>query len=88
MTTAREQALAVIREGYELHHGASQDPDLALLEGDERYARGLAGLAAAGDLEAVHVLAEVIAASAAALGAGDEAAAEAAWEQGIRAWRD
>jgi hypothetical protein len=84
----RAYAVAAIREGYELHGGggrvvATPDPDLALLAGDRLYALGLAELAAAGDLAGVRAMAEVIAASAAARGAGDEQAAEAAWEQGI-----
>jgi hypothetical protein len=81
---SREAAIAAIRAGHDHHHGPSADPDLALLEGDRLYAQGLAELAADGDLEAVAVMAEVIAASAAALGAGDEAASEGAWEQGLR----
>jgi hypothetical protein len=80
----REQAVAAIRRGYDLHHGPAEDPDLALLDGDRLYAEGLAALADAGDLEAVRVMAEVIAGSAAALGAGNNADAEAAWEQGLR----
>lgn len=80
----RAAALRAIRAGYDLHHGTSEDPDLALLDGDRLFAEGLAALAADGDLEAVRVMAEVIAASAAALGEGDTEAAEAAWEQGIR----
>ena len=80
----RAQAVAAIRRGYDLHHGASEDADLALLDGDRLYAEGLAVLADASDLEAVRVMAEVIAGSAARLGAGDPAGAEAAWEQGIR----
>ena len=80
----RANAVEAIRRGYDLHHTPSDDPDLALLDGDRLYARGLAELAAASDLEAVRTMAEVIARSAAARGAGDEAAAEAAWEQGIR----
>ena len=84
----RAYAVAAIREGHELHGGggrvvATHDPDLALLAGDRLYALGLAELAAAGDLVGVRAMAEVIAASAAARGAGDEQAAEAAWEQGI-----
>lgn len=82
--SAREAAVKAIRRGHDLHHGASEDPDLALLDGDRLYAEGLATLAADGDLEAVRVMAEVIAASAAALGAGDRAGAERAWEQGLR----
>lgn len=87
MSEAREAALRAVRSGYERHHAPGADPDLDLLEGDRLYAEGLATLAAAGDLEAVGRLAEIIAASAAARGAGDEAAAEHAWEQGIRALR-
>ena len=81
---SREAAVAAIRAGHDLHHGASDDPDLALLDGDRLYAQGLAELAADGDLEAVAVMADVIAVSAAALGAGDGAAAEEAWKQGLR----
>ena len=80
----RETAVADIRKGYGLHHAAGDDPDLALLDGDRLYAQGLAALAAAGDLEAVRVMAGVIAGSAAALAAGSDADAEAAWTQGIR----
>jgi len=79
VTAHREAAVRAIRAGYDLHHGASEDPDLALLEGDRLYAQGLAELAAAGDLEAIRVMADVIALSAAARGAGDPAAAEAVW---------
>lgn len=80
----RAEAVRAIRAGHDLHHGPSGDPDLALLEGDRLYAEGLSVLAAAGDLEAVRVMAEVIAAAAAALGRGNAADAELAWEQGIR----
>lgn len=82
---SRDAAIRAIRSGYDLHHTASEDPDLALLDGDRLYAEGLAELAADGDLEAVRTMAEVIAASAVALAEGDDDAAEAAWEQGIRA---
>ena len=84
MSAARAEAIRAIRAGHDLHHGSSEDPDLALLDGDRLYAEGLAALAADGDLEAVRVMAEVIAASAAAIGAGDPAGAEQAWEQGLR----
>ena len=80
----RENAIAAIRSGYDLHHGTAEDADLALLDGDRLYAQGLAELAAAGDLEAVRVMAEVIATSAARLAAGADEAAEAAWTQGKR----
>lgn len=81
-------AIAAIREGYELHYGepsvvATDDQDLALLAGDRLYALGLAELAAAGDLEAVRAMAELIAVSAAAHGAGNPAAAEAAWAASV-----
>ncbi|MDX6665276.1 MAG: hypothetical protein QOG68_1482 [Solirubrobacteraceae bacterium] len=82
---ARAAAVRAIRGGHLLHHTASEDPDLALLDGDRLFALGLAELAAAGDLAAVRTMAEVIATSAAALAVGDEAAAETAWDQGIRA---
>ena len=88
MTPERREAVRLIRSGYDLHHGASADRDLALLEGDRLYAAGLAALAAAEDLAAVRIMAEVIAAAAAARGSGDEGAAEAAWEQGLRAMAD
>jgi len=55
-----------------------------LLDGDRLYAEGLAALAAEGDLEAVRVMAGIIAASATALARGDHQAAEQAWEQGLR----
>jgi hypothetical protein len=85
-------AVAAIREGHALHApgaGAgtivtTDDPDLGLLAGDRLYALGLAELARASDLAAVRVLAGVIADAAAARGAGDEPAAEGAWEQGFR----
>ena len=88
MSPEREEAIGLIRAGYELHHADAGDPDLALLEGDRLYAAGLATLAAAGDMPAVRIMADVIAEAAAARGAGDEAAAEAAWEQGLRAMAD
>jgi hypothetical protein len=85
----RALAVEAIREGHLLHHGtprvvATEDRDLALLAGDRLYALGLAEFAAAGDLDGVRVMSEVIATAAAALGDGDPPAAEAAWEQGIR----
>lgn len=56
-----------IYEGYALHRGAGRvvagdvDPDLALLIGDFCYAAGLCDVAAAGDLDAVRMLAGLIA---------------------------
>ncbi len=54
-----------VREGYLLHYGeprllADHDPDLALLAGDYLYALGIERLAALGDTEAVHELADLI----------------------------
>ena len=81
----RAVAVRAIRAGHDLHHRPAADPDLALLDGDRLYAEGLSALADAGDLEAIRVMAEVIAGSAAALARGDDGAAERSWEQGLRA---
>jgi hypothetical protein len=75
--------LADIAEGARLHYGEhSEDPDLDLLLGDQRYAGGLAGLAALGDIEATAELADVISLVAQAHAAGDPKLAEAVWEAG------
>ena len=76
-----------IREGYLLHYGEGRvvvpdDPDLALLAGDQLYAIGLAELAELGDLEAVAELADVISLAAAAQAVADEDLAEAVWDAG------
>jgi len=81
--------VAAVREGQRLHAGDPQlvtgaDPDLALLAGDRLYALGLERLAAAGDLDAVAALAEVIAHGAAALAEGDPQRAKRAWERMVR----
>lgn len=85
----RSLAVEAIREGELAHYGAprvlrTDDPDLALLAGDHLYALGLAELAAAGDLEAISVLAEVIARCAQAHAEGRPADAEAAWQAAER----
>jgi hypothetical protein len=82
-----ELLLEMIFEGSLLHYGAGRvvqtdDPDLALLLGDQLYALGLARLAALGDLEAVDVLADVISSLAQAHAEGDHARAAAVWEAG------
>ncbi len=88
--TAAEYELLIedIYEGYLLHYGSAQpdqsEADLALLAGDELYARGLARLVEMGDLVAVGELADVITLTALAHGAGDEELAEAIWQAG--AW--
>lgn len=81
-------SVEAVREGYLLHRGCprifdSGDRDLDLLAGDRLYALGLAGLARAGNLEAVGELASIIACCAHAAAAGDEELAEAAWEAGV-----
>jgi hypothetical protein len=90
-TVAREREyellLEMILEGYRLHYEEPvvvrpEDPDLALLLGDQLYALGLARLAQLGDLEAVAELADVIALSAQAHSASDAELARAVWEAG------
>jgi hypothetical protein len=76
-----------VREGYLLHYGTGRllgrdDDDLALLAGDRLYALGLERLAAAGDLDAVRALADLIALGAQAQAAGDEELADAVWAAG------
>ncbi len=66
------RVIECVREGYLLHYGGEGAPrvvgpcdhDLALLAGDYLYAKGIALLASVGDLEAVAVLADLIAAAA------------------------
>ncbi len=78
-----ERLLADIAQGARLHYGGhSEDPDLDLLLGDQRYAGGLARLAALGDLEATTELADVISLVAQAHAGGDATLAEAVWEAG------
>jgi hypothetical protein len=75
-----ERLLADIGEGVRLHYGSvSEDPDLDLLVGDQRYAQGLVRLAELGDLVATVVLADAISAVAQARAEGDPARAAAAW---------
>lgn len=81
--TEYERLLGDIALGARLHYGEhSKDPDLDLLLGDQRYASGLAQLAALGDLEATAELADVISLVAQAHAAGDTTLAEAVWEAG------
>lgn len=84
-------ALAAVREGYRLHYTDGRvvddaDPDLALLGGDRLYALALAELVAIGDLDAVAVLADLIAECACAHADGDDARALAAWEAAVAAF--
>ena len=85
-----ELLLELIIEGSRLHYGSprvvhTDDPDLALLLGDQLYALGLARLAALGDLEAVSELADVISLVAEAHAAADGELAEAIWRAGASA---
>jgi hypothetical protein len=83
-----ELLIAMIHEGYRLHYEQAgtlvrpDDPDLALLLGDQLYALGLSRLAHLGDLEAVAELADVISLAAQAQAASDPDLAEAVWEAG------
>jgi hypothetical protein len=79
--------IEAVREGYLLHYGeprlmSREDDDLALLAGDRLYALGLERLAAAGDLDAVRALADLIALSAQAQAAADAPLADAVWAAG------
>jgi hypothetical protein len=82
-----ELLLEMILEGYRLHYAEPRvvrpdDPDLALLLGDQLYALGLSRLAALGDVEAVAELADVISLVAQAHSATDPDLARAVWEAG------
>jgi hypothetical protein len=82
-----ELVVEAVHEGYLLHYGVPRlmtrdDDDLALLAGDRLYALGLELLAAAGDLDAVRALADLIALGAQAQAAADGELARAVWEAG------
>jgi hypothetical protein len=90
-----ELLLEMILEGSLLHYSCPRvvlcdDPDLALLLGDQLYALGLSRLAALGDLDAVAELADLISLLAQAQAAGDPGLADAVWEAGAVAigWGD
>jgi hypothetical protein len=82
-----ELLVEMILEGYRLHYDepvvvCPEDPDLALLLGDQLYALGLARLAELGDLDAVAELADVISLAAQAHTASDAELARAVWDAG------
>jgi hypothetical protein len=82
-----ELLLEMILEGSLLHYGAPrvvhcEDPDLALLLGDQLYALGLSRLAQLDDLDAVAELADLISLLAQAQAASDPELAQAVWEAG------
>lgn len=81
--------IEAVREGYLLHYGeprilAGHDPDLALLAGDYLYALGIERLAALGDTEAVHRLADLISTCAQLHTEGREDQVPVAWEETIQ----
>jgi hypothetical protein len=81
---ALREAVGAVHDGYEDHYGPGQaqgDPgrDLALLDGDRRYADGLANLAALGDITAIAELADAISLCAQAHAEGREDLAAAVW---------
>ena len=79
----RDEALELVRQGHDLHYGPrdeGEDPDLALLDGDRLYAAGLERLAAAGDLEAIRALADLISACAQAAAEDRPGDAASVWE--------
>lgn len=85
-----ELLLEMILEGARLHYGPyrvvqTDDPDLALLVGDQLYALGLERLAALGDLDAVAELADGISLVAQAHASGERELADAVWAAGVTA---
>jgi hypothetical protein len=82
-----ELLLELILEGSRMHYGPQRvvktdDPDLALLLGDQLYALGLSRLAELEDVAAIAELADLISLVAQAHAASDPALADAAWEAG------
>ncbi len=89
---SHESALALIREGWELHAhqadsvsplpghpAAPADPDLDLLLGDRLYASGLLELVRLDDLAGVRRMADVISECARALAESEPERADRAW---------
>ena len=81
----RAFVLEAVYEGYLMHYASPRlfsemDPDMRLLAGDALYALGLSRLAAAGDLEAVAELSDLISSSAQAHAEGRAEEAEALWD--------
>lgn len=81
----RAFVLEAVLEAYLTHFGqprafARLDPDERLLAGDSLYALGLSRLAAAGDLEAVEELADLISLCARAQAEGRSELVEPLWE--------
>jgi hypothetical protein len=86
----RALAAEAIHEGALLHYDRgrvlrSEEPDLELLAGDRLFALGLDRLAAAGDLEAIALLSDVIADCARAAAEGRPDDIDAVWRRGAAA---
>jgi hypothetical protein len=84
----RAWVVEAVREGYLLHYGEPRllhghDDDLALLAGDYLYALGIERLAAAGDVDAILVLADLIGDSAQLHAEGRDDEAPVRWEQAV-----
>ena len=82
--------LEAVYEGYLMHYGsprafAGLDDDLRLLAGDSLYALGLERLSAAGDVEAVAELCDLISLSAQAHAEGRPGDAEILWRASAEA---
>jgi hypothetical protein len=89
----RRFVLEAVYEGYLLHYGEprafmAMDDDQRLLAGDTLYAIGLARLAAAGDLDAVAELADLISLTSQSWLAGQPELAEELWQASVRAMSD
>jgi len=85
-----ELVIEAVREGYLLHYGeprllAGHDEDLALLAGDYLYALGIERLAALGDTEAVHSLADLISTCAQLHSEDRDDDVPAEWERTVEA---
>jgi hypothetical protein len=81
--------IEAVREGYLLHYAeprllAGHDADLALLAGDYLYALGIERLAALGDTEAVHALADLISTCAQLHTEDREDEVPAEWERTVQ----
>jgi len=81
--------IEAVHEGYLLHYGeprafAGMDADLRLLAGDALYALGLSRVAAAGDLDAVAQLSDLISAAARVHAEGSPELAETLWAERAR----
>jgi hypothetical protein len=82
--------IEAVREGYLLHYAeprllSGHDADLALLAGDYLYALGIERLAALGDTDAVHLLADLISTSARLHTEGRNGEVPAEWERTVEA---